>query len=81
MDTTGEIRVTGLHSVAHLLEGGELRTSVFTPIGSNFEWAAPEIIGQAEVHDEKADIYSIGITALELAFNQTPFDDWPPLKV
>lgn len=81
MDITGEIRVTGLHSVAHLTESGQRLNSVYSPVGSNFEWAAPEIIGQGELHDERADIYSIGITALELAFNRTPFDDWPPLKV
>lgn len=26
-------------------------------------------------------MYCLGITALELAFNTTPFTDWPPLKV
>lgn len=28
-----------------------------------------------------ADIYSVGITTLELFYNRTPFDDWAPLKV
>jgi serine/threonine protein kinase len=32
-------------------------------------------------YDEKADVYSIGITAIELAYNCTPFDGWEPLKV
>ncbi|KAI9026159.1 kinase-like domain-containing protein [Hyaloraphidium curvatum] len=81
MDITGEIRVTGLHSVSHLQGPGHLRRTAFSPPGSSFEHAAPEILAQADVHDEKADLYAVGITALELAYNRTPFDGWPPLKI
>ncbi|KAJ3019050.1 hypothetical protein HKX48_002402 [Thoreauomyces humboldtii] len=81
MGDHGEIRVTGLRQMISLSQGGEYVESVFSVVGDNIEWAAPEVMAQNSNYDEKADIYSFGITALELAFNRTPFDDWPPLKV
>ncbi|KAJ3147523.1 hypothetical protein HDU89_005346 [Geranomyces variabilis] len=77
----GEIRLTGLRQMISLSQGGQFVESVFSIVGDNIEWAAPEVIAQNSNYDEKADIYSLGITAMELAYNKTPFDDWPPLKV
>lgn len=60
---------------------GIVNKSVFSLVGDSIEWAAPEVIAQNSNYNEKADIYSIGITALELAFNKTPFDGFPPMQV
>ena len=66
----GNIRLADL-GVARVLEGTmkkqEARTFVGTPC-----WMAPEVMNR-ERYDSKADIWSLGITALEL------FKGYPPL--
>jgi serine/threonine protein kinase len=81
LDTHGEVRISGFRQLALLQQGGQYLNSTFSLVGDNLEWAAPEVMTQNANYDQSADIYSLGITALELAFNQTPFDNWPPLKI
>ena len=71
----GSVFLSDFGVSANIKKGMKRGTLVGSPC-----WMAPEVMNQTG-HDEHADVWSLGITAIELALGDPPHASHPPMKV
>merc|ERR1719229_1662932 len=71
LSANGVCQISDFGVSGAIIEGGLRKAGRQTFTGSLW-WMSPEILQRENRHDFKADIWSIGITALELAFGKPP---------
>ncbi|XP_071825300.1 STE20-related kinase adapter protein alpha-like [Apostichopus japonicus] len=85
LSRSGGVYLSGFRTAISMIrEGQRLRAIHDFPANTvqNLHWLAPETLEQNLLgYDSRSDIYSLGITACELANGCIPFSDMVPMKM
>lgn len=76
LDTDGSIYLGDFGVSAHIVKGVKWNTLCGSPC-----WMAPEVVESEKGYDFSADIWSLGITAIELAEGEAPMSNLPAMQV
>jgi len=72
---SGEIKLADFGYAASLDNEKEKRQTV---VGTPY-WMAPEVI-RGQPYDQRADVWGLGVSAMEMAEGEPPYMEYPPLR-
>ncbi|XP_077562037.1 ste20-like kinase isoform X1 [Haemaphysalis longicornis] len=85
LSSKGKVMLSGFRYCCNVIGDGRWRPKLHAfpeQAIDNLSWLSPEILEQNLVgYNAKSDIYSVGVTALELANGEAPFADMVPTQV